>query len=162
MEDAMPKPTLPEEVRQWNEQIKQNPHLTATMGAVHLLSVPGRRSGHLRSTPVALLDYDGACWLVAGFAEADWVKNIRSSGWGILTKGTTNLHVRVAEVTGDMRASILQAFVQHIPGGSFGFSLESDAPLEAFATIADEHPIFRLITTTPVTSLEDAVQMGKQ
>lgn len=31
---------------------------------------------------------DGQRWLVAGWADADWVKNVRASGSATLTKGT--------------------------------------------------------------------------
>jgi hypothetical protein len=57
------------------------------IGTVRLLSIPGRKSGKLRSTPVSPLTVDGKSYLVAGFDEADWVKNARAAGWGILAHG---------------------------------------------------------------------------
>jgi F420H(2)-dependent quinone reductase len=152
----MTKPELPGEVIQLNERIKRNPQLTEGMGPVHLLSVPGRISGELRSTPLSPLDYDGRRWLVAGFAEADWVKNIRVSGWGILTKGQRSERVTVVEVPPEKCAPILQAFVQHMRGGRFAFSIDPDEPLEAFAAIADRHPTFQIVKATPVPSIEEA------
>jgi len=154
----MSKPELPERIRQLNEQVRHNPELTEGMGPMHLLSVPGRVSRQLRSTPVSLLDYDGKHWLVAGFAEADWVKNIRVSGWGVLTKGKRIERVMVAEIPAEERAPILRAFVQRMVGGRFAFSIGPDEPLAAFAAIADQHPIFQIVTATPVDSLEDAVK----
>jgi hypothetical protein len=154
----MTKSELPEDVRQLNETLKRNPQLTEAMGPIHLLSVPGRTSGQLRSTPVAPLDYDGLRWLVAGFAEADWVKNIRVSGWGILTKGKSSERVTVVEVALEERVPILQAFVQQMghmndnpsgPSGHFAFAIGPDEPLEAFAAIADRHPVFRIIKVAP-------------
>jgi deazaflavin-dependent oxidoreductase (nitroreductase family) len=157
----MTKPELPEEVRQWNEAIKRNPQLTEGMGPVHLLSVLGRTSGELRSTPVSLLPYAGHRWLVAGFAEADWVKNMRVSGWGILTKGQHSERVTVAEVAPEERASILQAFVQQMRGGRFAFPIGPDEPLEAFAALAERHPIFRVVKATPAPSIEEAARMNE-
>jgi hypothetical protein len=158
----MTKPELPEAVRQLNETLKRNPHLTEAMGPIHLLSVPGRTSGQLRSTPVSPLDYDGHRWLVAGFVEADWVKNLRLSGWGILTKGKSSERVTVVEVAPEERAPILKAFVQNMghisgdssgPSGHFAFAVGPDEPLEAFAKIADHHPIFRIVKATPAPSI---------
>lgn len=152
----MDKFQLPEEVLQMNETLKRNPHLTEGMGPVHLLSVPGRRSGELRATPVSPLEYKGERWLVAGIGGADWVKNLRASGWGILTKGTRTERITVIEVPAEERAPILQAFMQHMPGGRLAFPVGPDEPLEAFAAIADSYPIFRVTTTTPVSSIEEA------
>ena len=158
----MTKPELPGEVIQLNERIKRNPQLTEGMGPVHLLNVPGRTSGELRSTPVSPLDYNGRRWLVAGFAEADWVKNIRVSGWSILTKGQHSERVTVVEVPPEERAQILQAFVQHMSGGRFAFSLGPDEPLEAFAAIADHHPIFQIVKATSATSIEEVARMSQE
>jgi hypothetical protein len=47
----------------------------------HLLSVPGRKTGKMRTTPIYVLRYEGERWLVAGYAGSDWVKNVRAAGW---------------------------------------------------------------------------------
>jgi hypothetical protein len=160
----MSKLKLPEEVRQLNETLKRHPHLTEQMGPIHLLSVPGRSSGQLRATPVAPLAYDGQRFLVAGFAEADWVKNLRLSSWGILTKGARVERITVAEVAPEQRAPILQVFIQQMehlggessgPSGHFAFAVGPDEPISAFEAIADRHPIFRLVEATPALSSED-------
>ena len=158
----MDKFQLPEEVLQMNETLKRNPHLTEGMGPVHLLSVPGRKSGKLRATPVSPLEYDGERWLVAGFGGADWVKNIRFSGWGILTKGARTERITVIEVPTEERAPILQAFMQYIPGGRFAFPVGPDEPLAAFAAIASNHPIFRITTATPVASIEEGTHVKQE
>jgi deazaflavin-dependent oxidoreductase (nitroreductase family) len=44
------------------------------------LSVIGRRSGHWRTTPVAVLDYEGQRYLVSYRGESEWVRNLRASG----------------------------------------------------------------------------------
>jgi deazaflavin-dependent oxidoreductase (nitroreductase family) len=147
----MNKFQLPDEVLQMNERLRSNPQLTEGMGPVHLLSVPGRKSGEMRATPVSPLEYDGQRWLVAGIGSADWVKNLRASGWGILTKGTRTERITVVEVPIQERAPILQAFMQYVPGGRFAFPVGPEEPLEAFATIAPEHPIFRVTAATPAS-----------
>jgi hypothetical protein len=163
----MTKPKLPEEVLQLNETLKRQPHLTEHMGPLHLLSVPGRSSGQLRATPVSPLDTNGQRYLVAAFTKADWVKNLRLSGWGILTKGQHSLRVTVAEVTVPERAPILQAFIQQMgyldgdfsgPSGHFAFAIGPDEPLSAYTAIADRHPIFRIVEATPALSIEGAAR----
>ena len=40
-------------------------------GYRHLLSVPGRRSGEVRSTPVDVMHVDGSRWVVAPYGEVE-------------------------------------------------------------------------------------------
>ena len=51
-----------------------------------LLTVPGRRSGRPRSTPVTLVEEDGQRWLVAS-GPAGWVTNARAAGQVELSRG---------------------------------------------------------------------------
>ena len=52
------------------------------IGTMRLLSVPGRKSGKLRTTPVSPLKVTGERYIIAGLEEADWVKNARVAGVG--------------------------------------------------------------------------------
>lgn len=158
----MDKSELPERVLQLNETLKRNPQMTEGMGPIHLLSVPGRVSGALRSTPLSPLEYNGQRWLVAGFADADWVKNIRASSWGILTKGKHSERVTVVEVPSTERGHILQAFIQHIPGGRFAFPIGPDEPLETFVALAENYPIFQITKAISASSIEEAASMGQE
>ncbi len=153
--------TLPEEVLRLNETLKQNPEMTEKMGPVHLLSVPGRASGELRATPVSPLNYEGQRWLVAGIAGADWVKNLRVAGWGVLTKGKHSERVTVVEVPPEERTPILRAFVQTMQGGRFAFPLAPDAPLADFAALVDDYPVFRVVNATSANSIEEAARLDQ-
>jgi deazaflavin-dependent oxidoreductase (nitroreductase family) len=53
---------------------------------VSVLEVPGRVTGRPRSTPVAVLDYDGAEYLVAAYGDTEWSRNLRASGRGRLRR----------------------------------------------------------------------------
>jgi deazaflavin-dependent oxidoreductase (nitroreductase family) len=46
----------------------------------HLLTVRGRKTGQLRTTPVDVMDTGGQRWLVAGYGPANWVRNARAAG----------------------------------------------------------------------------------
>src|SRR5436305_1135660 len=50
------------------------------MGPNTLLTVPGRKTGRPRTTPVAVIEKSGSRWLLAPFGETDWVRNLRAVG----------------------------------------------------------------------------------
>jgi hypothetical protein len=45
----------------------------------HILTVPGRKTGRLYSTPVDVIELEGQRWLVAGYGPASWVTNARAA-----------------------------------------------------------------------------------
>jgi deazaflavin-dependent oxidoreductase (nitroreductase family) len=117
----------------------------------HLLSVPGRRSGKMRTTPIYVLRYEGERWLVAGYAGSDWVKNVRAAGWCQFIHDRTQERVRLVEEEDlGVQARVLREFVRRAPGAKRGYSISPDAPLESFAEIAPLHPVFRAMSPAPV------------
>ena len=94
----MDKSRVPEDIQALNARIVADPTLTADMGPVHLLTVIGRKSGKPYATPVSPVEYEGQRWIVAGWADADWVKNLRASGWATLAKGERVERIRTVEV----------------------------------------------------------------
>jgi deazaflavin-dependent oxidoreductase (nitroreductase family) len=136
---------LPDDIRALNAKLKANPVLTENMGPVHVLTVQGRSSGRPQATPVSPVTCGGHRWLVAGWADADWVKNLRASGWATLTKGTRVERIRTIEVPPEQGALALRAFVQERGGGRYAFGLGPDAPLETFVREAERHPVFQIL-----------------
>lgn len=120
------------------------------LGTQYLLSIPGRRSGLMRATPVSLLEVDGARYVVTGF-ETQWVKNARVSGWGTIQRGREITPVILREVPVDERAPILREFPVQVPHGTPFFErlLGLPADPEAFAAAADRCPVFRLDAWPP-------------
>jgi deazaflavin-dependent oxidoreductase (nitroreductase family) len=111
-----------------------------------LIEVPGRKSGILRTTPVFMLNYAGQRWLVAGFEQADWVKNLRAAGGCLLIHDRREEPVRVHEVKDVARqCQVLQAYVRRAPGGRRGFAIKPNASLEEFVAIAPLHPVFQVV-----------------
>jgi deazaflavin-dependent oxidoreductase (nitroreductase family) len=121
------------------------------MGPVHVLTVAGRRTGQPQTTPVSPVQYDGYRWLIAGWADADWVKNLRASGCATLTKGTSVERIRAVEVKPHHGAAALRAFVQERGGGHYAFGLQPDAPLETFEREAEAHPVFQIVEAAPAS-----------
>jgi hypothetical protein len=87
------------------------------VGSMHVLTVPGRRSGDLHSTPVSLLTVGDRRYIVAGLDDADWVSNARAAGRGVLRRGRTEEHVSLVELPVADRAPILRQFPLLIPQG---------------------------------------------
>jgi deazaflavin-dependent oxidoreductase (nitroreductase family) len=120
------------------------------LGPMRVLTVPGRKSGAMRSTPVSLLTVDGQRYIVGGLAGADWVKNVQAAGWGVLAQGRNKERVRLIELPIVERAPILRAFPRLVPGGVQFFKRVYDMPKdpallpEAFAGLADKCPVFRI------------------
>src|ERR1700719_1488271 len=57
------------------------------MGLNTLLTVRGRKSGEMRTTPVALVELDGRRWVIGTFGETNWVRNLRVAVEGIIAQG---------------------------------------------------------------------------
>ena len=116
------------------------------VGTMHVLTVPGRKSGEPRTTPVSPLTVDGRRYIVAGLEGADWVKNVRASGWAVLARGREEQRVRLVELPVEERAPILREFPREVPHGVQFFrqlhGVSGDP--EEFAALAPRCPVFRL------------------
>src|SRR5213592_3051453 len=69
------------------------------MGPMILLTVPGRKSGAPRTTPVALIEQDGKRLLIGAFGDVNWVRNLRAAGHGTLTRGRRSENISVSELS---------------------------------------------------------------
>jgi deazaflavin-dependent oxidoreductase (nitroreductase family) len=110
-----------------------------------LLTVPGRRSGTPRSTPVTLVEEDGQRWLVAPYGPVGWVHNARAAGQVELRRGRRSETVQVRELGSEAAAPILKAYVERVPITRPYFDAAPDAPLAAFAAEATRHPVFQVV-----------------
>lgn len=137
---------LPRWLKPANHVIVALQRVGLVIGTMRLISVPGRKSGELRTTPVSPLKVDGQRYIVAGFEQADWVKNVRAAGWGILAHGRREERVALIELPAEERAPILREFPHKVPHGVRFFQRlygVSNDP-EAFASLATRCPVFRL------------------
>jgi hypothetical protein len=83
----------------------------------HVLSVPGRKTGRQRPTPVSPFSVEGRRYIVS-FGQTEWVRNARAAGWGILGRGRRRQRVRLVELGLEEREPILRQFPVQIPAGS--------------------------------------------
>jgi deazaflavin-dependent oxidoreductase (nitroreductase family) len=112
-------------------------------GHTYLLSVPGRRSGGIYSTPVILIE-DGERWLVAPYGEVSWVRNVRAAGRASLSRRRHREAIKVSEVGPQESAPVLREYLRQVRAVRPFFDASPDAPLEAFVAEADRHPVFRI------------------
>jgi deazaflavin-dependent oxidoreductase (nitroreductase family) len=110
----------------------------------HLLTVPGRRTGRLWSTPVSLVDLEGDRFAVAPHGDRNWVKNARAAGWVELRRGRKRERVQVVELAPAEAVPVLREYFRrsHLTHSFFEVTMES--PHEAWLAAAPRHPVFRI------------------
>jgi len=119
------------------------------MGTNTLLTVPGRKSGLPRTTPVTVIEHGGRRYLQSPFGEADWVRNLRAADTATLTRGRHTETISAIELTAEEAAPILRSALTIAPGLIRAyFDVTPDAPLEDIVREARRHPVFELISAT--------------
>src|SRR5262245_27526743 len=73
----------------------------------YILTVAGRKSGRLYSTPVDVIEVAGNRWLVAGYGPAGWVRNARAAGEISLSRGGRSEKFRVEEAAAQTAIPVL-------------------------------------------------------
>jgi deazaflavin-dependent oxidoreductase (nitroreductase family) len=69
------------------------------MGPNGLITVRGRISGELRTTPVAFVEIDGRTWVQSPFGDVNWVRNLRAAGEATVTIGMRSEEVSAVELS---------------------------------------------------------------
>jgi deazaflavin-dependent oxidoreductase (nitroreductase family) len=111
-----------------------------------VLEVKGRKSGEWRSTPVNLLEVDGARYLVAPRGNTQWVRNMRVAEGGRLKLGRKTEDFKATEVTGDAAVPLLRAYLRKWKWevGAFFGGVGPDSTDAELLVIAPDHPVFKL------------------
>jgi hypothetical protein len=114
-------------------------------GHFHVLEVRGRTSGRIIALPVDLLDIAGRLYLVGPRGETQWVRNVRAAGEVALAQGGRRHRYRADELATDLRPPILKEYLDRFAAEvQRFFPVPKGSPAEAFAGIADRHPVFEL------------------
>jgi deazaflavin-dependent oxidoreductase (nitroreductase family) len=115
-------------------------------GPAMVLTVPGRKTGKPRSTPMTPFEHDGGLYVVAGYPGADWASNARAAGAGALSRGRKSRRVMITELDAAQARPVLRAFAVKVPVG-VGFAkragLVRDGAPEEFAALAGQLTVFR-------------------
>jgi deazaflavin-dependent oxidoreductase (nitroreductase family) len=121
-------------------------------GPAMVLTVPGRKSGKPRSSPMTPFQVDGDLYVVAGYPGADWAANARAAGTGTLSKGRRSRPVRIVELTAAQARPILRVYPSEVPVGvSFAKSsgMVLDGTPDEFEALAGRIAVFRFDPVTP-------------
>jgi len=138
---------LPRWLKTVNRMIVLLQRLGIAFLSFHLLTVPGRRTGRLRTTPVSPFSVEGRRYIVS-FGQTEWVRNARAAGWGILARGRRSQRVRLLALDVEERRPILRQFPVQVPAGVRFFErvgvVRPPADPDAFAEAAPVLAVFRV------------------
>jgi deazaflavin-dependent oxidoreductase (nitroreductase family) len=111
-----------------------------------VLEVRGRTSGEPRHTPVNLLTFDGARYLVAPRGETQWVRNLRVAGAAVLILGRRRQPVTAQELPDGEKPEVLRAYLKRWKAevGVFFDGVGATSTDAEVARIAPNHPVFRI------------------
>ena len=120
------------------------------LGPNALITVPGRRTGEPRTTPVALVDIDGKRWVIGTFGETNWVRNLRAARHATLSVGQRRQEVDARELSIEEGAAffrdVLKPYVQRIRvGGLLLAVLGAREVVSDPEAAAQTRPVFELI-----------------
>lgn len=109
---SQPNPARPSSVPPWVRFFNPIARLLLAvgvpMGPNVLLTVRGRRTGVLRTTPVAVIETSDRRWLLAPFGETDWVRNLRAARRATIRRGRRSEAVSAIELTPAERVAFIR------------------------------------------------------
>ncbi|HET9318904.1 MAG TPA: hypothetical protein VFO27_03985 [Bryobacteraceae bacterium] len=140
------KPNLPWWLKLANPAVMAANSLGLSMGPVQVLSVPGRRSGKLRSTPVTPITVNSNRYITT-VGDTQWVKNARVAGWGVLARGRNRHRIGLVELPPEQRGAILREFPRQAPQGIrfYQQAIGITGDPESFAAAAPRCRVFQVV-----------------
>jgi deazaflavin-dependent oxidoreductase (nitroreductase family) len=142
----MSDPQPPRYLKPMNKVMIAVQKLGIPTGPAMVLTVPGRKSGQPRSTPMTPFEFRGGLYVVAGYPGADWAANARAARTGTLARGRRRSQVRIVELTADEARPVLRAFPEEVPVGvSFAkrSGMVRDGTSDEFEALAGRLAVFR-------------------
>ncbi len=119
----------------------------------HILTVQGRKTGRLYSTPVDVLELDDQRWLVAAYGPTSWVANTRAAGEVTLSRGGRSQQFEVEEAASTAAVPVLRNYITEIRVTRPYFDAGPSSTDEEIAAELPRHPVFRLVHHTRRLSL---------
>jgi hypothetical protein len=127
---------------------------------IYILSIRGRKSGKMLSTPMSIVSIEGTRYAIA-LDNVNWVLNARAAGWGFLGRGSHQERVTMTEVPLDERRRVLRQYPVQIPRGAEQFKrahgISGDS--ESFAAMAETLPVFRF-EPSPLSDISSTATNG--
>lgn len=142
----MSDPRPPGWLKPMNRLVVALGRLGVPAGPSQVLTVPGRKTGQPRRTPMTPFRHGDALYTVAGYPGADWAANARAAGIGVLTRGRRSRRVRIVELTAEQSRPVLRSFAEKVPVG-VGFAKRSGLVVhgtpDEFEALAGRLAVFR-------------------
>ncbi|MGI9146445.1 MAG: nitroreductase family deazaflavin-dependent oxidoreductase [Chloroflexota bacterium] len=114
-----------------------------------LITVPGRRTGRPRSTPITMVDFNGRRYVQSPFGSVDWVRNLRAAGKATLSWGRRRETVSVTELSPAQAAPVIKSMLGHAPRMIRDyFDVTPESSLEDFVRDAPKRAVF-LVNPAP-------------
>ena len=108
-----------------------------------LITVPGRKTGRPRSTPITMVEFNGQRYVQSPFGSVDWVRNLRAAGKATLSWGRRHETVTITELTPEQAAPVSKSILPRAPNVIRDyFDVTPDSSLEEFIRDAPNHPMF--------------------
>jgi deazaflavin-dependent oxidoreductase (nitroreductase family) len=130
------------------------------MGPNVQLTIRGRSSGELRTTPIAVVEIDNRHFVMGAYGDVQWTKNLRAAGEAEIRHGGTTERVVARELSREEAegwfANTLAPYVRRQSAFFRGFAkifLGSVAPdiLGDPETAAERRPVFELTPAAEMT-----------
>ena len=118
------------------------------MGFNGLVTVPGRKTGQPRTTPVAIIEVDGRRWIWCPWGERHWVRNLRAAGRATIevrrqTEPVTARELDPAERLVFFR-DVLRPLARSMRGGMWFIRTFDGVDLDDPVAAAANRPVFEL------------------
>jgi deazaflavin-dependent oxidoreductase (nitroreductase family) len=139
-------PRPPRFLKPMNKVMMAVQRLGIPTGPAMVLTVPGRKSGQPRSTPMTPFKFRGGLYVVAGYPGADWAANARVAGTGTLSRGRRSRQVRIVELTAEEARPVLRAYPSEVPVGvafTKRSGMVSEGTADEFEALAGRLAVFR-------------------
>jgi len=121
------------------------------LGFNGLITIPGRKTGVPRTTPVAIIvDASGRRWVWAPWGDVQWVRNLRAARRATITVRGRTEEVTAVEQDHDQRVAffrdIMTPIARRIPFGMTFIRVVDATDLGDPVAAADGRPVFELRT----------------
>ncbi len=127
-----------------------------------ILTVPGRKTGKPRSTPVTPMNIDGKRYVVNGYPGADWVRNVRAARQVTLTQGRRSEQVRMVELSAEDARPVLSDFPDQVPTGvdlMKRAGVLTTGSADELEGLAGHLPVFRIDPVGSVDGMSDSARI---
>jgi deazaflavin-dependent oxidoreductase (nitroreductase family) len=110
-----------------------------------MLEVRGRKSGRIYSTPVNVLEYKGAKYLVAPRGYTQWVRNVVANKSASLVKGSRREEVGLSAIADNEKPEILKAYLDRYKRTvQRYFPIPAGSPATDFEPLVNRYPVFEI------------------